>query len=64
MSRTGVSVESGLRGQKDAPPEINLFVASENRSALITQFQLFAAAGSDRFLGNIQSGVTGLRPHE
>jgi hypothetical protein len=38
------------------PHNKHLFVGSENRSALITQFQLFAAAGSDRFLGNIQTG--------
>jgi hypothetical protein len=35
----------------------HLFVGSENRSALITQFQPFAAAGSDGFLGNIQGGA-------
>jgi hypothetical protein len=34
----------------------HLFVGSENRSALITQFQLFATAGSDGFLGTIQRG--------
>ena len=34
----------------------HLFVGSENRSALIPQFQLFATAGSDGFLGTIQRG--------
>ena len=30
----------------------HLFVGSENRSALIIQFQLFAVASRDGFLGN------------
>jgi hypothetical protein len=30
----------------------HLFVGSENRSAMVMQFQLFAGAGADGFLGN------------
>ena len=32
----------------------HLFMGSENRTALIMQFQLFAAASSDGFLGNVE----------
>jgi hypothetical protein len=32
----------------------HLFLGSENRSALITQFQLFAVASGDEFLGNVK----------
>ena len=34
------------------PHNKHLFVGSENRSALSMQFQLFAVARGDRFLGN------------
>jgi hypothetical protein len=32
----------------------HLFMGSENRTALIMQFQLFAVASSDGFLGNVE----------
>ena len=32
----------------------HLFVGNENCITLITQFQLFAVASGDRFLGNIK----------
>jgi hypothetical protein len=48
-----ISLESVSHSDSD---QKHLFVGSENRSALITQFQLFATAGSDGFLGTIQRG--------
>jgi hypothetical protein len=38
-----------------------LFMGSENRTALIMQFQPFAVASSDGFLGNVERRW-GLRP--
>jgi hypothetical protein len=32
----------------------HLLMGSENRTALIMQFQLFAVASSDGFLGNVE----------
>jgi hypothetical protein len=40
-----------------------LFVGSENRSALMAQFQLFAVASGDRFLGNTKE-AQGSRPRQ
>jgi hypothetical protein len=52
---------SGLQTQEIEPLDCHsdsdqkhLFVGSENRTALIMQFQLFAVASSDGFLGNVE----------
>jgi hypothetical protein len=51
-SASALQVSESTTSENRGSTAHKLFVGSENRSALIMQFQLFAGAAADGFLGN------------